>query len=131
MNNTRDGEIDTFHRRLLCYAINIRHPRHIPNEAFYQLTIAIPWSKIIAYHHLSSWFGHMMRLPVGTPVRRALAQAETPVKMPRGRPKTAWLGCMKEHIKSIGLTWEGAKSMVGDLIGWRDRVLGCLRPQSA
>ena len=64
-----------------------------------------------------------MRLPVGTPVRRALAQAETPVKMPRGRPKTAWLGCMKEHIKSIGLTWEGAKSMVGDQIGWRD----CLR----
>ena len=130
MNNTRNGEIDAFQRRLLRYAINIKHPRHISNDALYEITKAIPWSKIIVHRRLS-WFGHLMRLPAGTPVRKALQEAETPVKLPRGRPKTTWLECMKEQLrKDVGAEWECAKAMAADRKGWKGVVNG-LRPQMA
>ena len=108
MNASREGAIDAFQRRLLRHAINIRYPRRISNEALMNMTKETRWSQAIAYRRLV-WFGHMMRLPAGTPVRRALREAEVQVKLPRGRPKTTWLSSMKAQLLEAGMQWEDAK----------------------
>ena len=123
MNTTREGTIDAFQRRLLRHAINIRYPRRISNESLYNITKEVRWSQAIAYRRLV-WFGHMMRLPAETPVRRALKEAEIPVKLPRGRPKTTWLSSMKNQLAEAGMSWENAKVTAEDRESWREVTRG-------
>ena len=123
MNQTRNGAIDSFQRRLLRHALNLKWPKKISNEHLYNLTKATPWSETIKSRRLS-WFGHMMRLPETTPVRIALKEAQKEVKLPRGRPKTTWLSCMKNQLSDIGLSWEQATELAGDRAGWRERIRG-------
>ena len=130
MNSTRDGQIDAFQRRLLRYAINIKWPKKISNDALYSMTKQVSWSKVIAYRRLT-WFGHMIRLPDGTPVKRALREAEIPVKMPRGRPKTTWMAGMRKQLKNdLGMEWEEAKLIAMDRDMWWCRI-SKIRPQWA
>ena len=129
-NSSREGAIDSFQRRLLRHAINIKWPRKISNDALYNITQQVRWSKTIN-HRRYTWFGHMIRLPENTPVKKALREAELPVKMPRGRPKTTWLACMKNQLKTeIGLEWEEAKMIARDRDVWKDRI-GGYKPQWA
>ena len=119
MNTSRSGAVDAFHRRLLRHAINIKWPRKISNDALNNLTKQTPWSRVIANRRLT-WFGHMMRLPESTPVKIALREAEVPVKLPRGRPKSTWMACMKTQLSSeLGLEWEQAKNIASDRDSWK------------
>ena len=129
MNSSREGAIDAFQRRLLRHAINIKWPRKISNEALQDLTKQTPWSQTIAQRRLT-WFGHMMRLPENTPVKIALKEAEVPVKLPRGRPKTTWMSCMKTQLKDdLGMDWEEAKRTASDRDLWK-LELRRIRPRS-
>lgn len=97
MNETRNGQVNSFQRRMLRYAIKIKWPRKISNDNLYSITKQVKWSDIISYRRLT-WFGHLIRLPESTPAKRALRIAESDVNRPRGRQKTSWLGCVKDKV---------------------------------
>ena len=123
MNESRNGAVNAFHRRLLRHMLNIRWPNKISTEKLMSITKETPWSKIIDGRRLS-WFGHMIRLPESTPVKIALKEAQIEVKMPRGRPKTTWLTCMKQQLRdSLDLSWVQAMELAKDRAGWRERIL--------
>ena len=67
MNTTTAKKIDEFHRRILRYAIGIKWPRKISTHRLYQLTKTEPWRITIKRRRLT-FLGHIMRLPIETPV---------------------------------------------------------------
>ena len=117
LNETRIKKVDSFHRRLLRYAINMHWPKKISNGSLYQITKQVKWSESI-HHRRLCWFGHLMRLPEDTPVRKALRDAEVETAMPRGRSKTTWIGTMKSQLNSVNLTWEEAKTLAKNREEW-------------
>ena len=129
MNETRNGQVNSFQRRMLRYAINIKWPRKISNDNLYNITKQVKWSDIISYRRLT-WFGHLIRLPESTPARRALRIAESDVTRPRGRQKTTWLGCVKDQLKTMNKNYNEAKTMALDRVGWRG-ITQQIRPQWA
>ena len=82
-------EIDVFQRILLRKIMKIKWQDHISNENLYTMTTQHPWSKTIKKRQFS-WFGHLVRLPVETPVRKALTEFRRPVRKPKGKQKTTW-----------------------------------------
>ena len=93
-------KLDVFHRRLLRYAIGIKYPKIIKNEAIYEITNQRKITKTIQSRRLS-WFGHLMRLPAETPARIAFNEAIKPTKNKRGRPKTSWLDTLQKDFNEL------------------------------
>ena len=87
LTNTLERSIDYFHRRLLRKVIHVTWPRVITNEELYKRTKVTPWSLRI-YKRRLSWFGHLLRLPYETPVKRSLNVFVKTWKRSAGRPKT-------------------------------------------
>ena len=122
MNETRNGIVNAFQRRLLRHMLNIKWPNKISTEKLMNMTKVTPWSNVIDARRLS-WFGHMIRLPESTPVKIALREAQIEVKQPRGRPRTTWLSCMKKQLKDcLNLSWVQAIELAKDRAGWRERI---------
>ena len=82
---TLEKQIDSFHRRMLRKAIDIRWPKKISTGELYRKTKAEPWSKVIKRRRLN-WLGHLMRMPVDTPARRSIEEALRQAKRNGGRP---------------------------------------------
>ena len=97
---TMDEEINSFHRRLLRYAVDIRWPEKKTNKNLMRITKAEPWAVVIKRRRLT-WLGHLMRLPEETPALKSLAEALNPSKQKIGRPKTTWLMMIRNDIKPI------------------------------
>ena len=49
-------------------------------------------------------YGHLLRLPVETPARQALFEAEIPVKKAKGGQKLTWLKLIEKDLKNITIT---------------------------
>ena len=97
INQTLINKIDSFHRRTLRYALNIKWPKKINNNDLYTKTRCEPWSKTIKRRRLN-FLGHIMRLNNNTPVRRALKEATTPTKGKIGRPNHTWIKTITEDL---------------------------------
>ena len=89
-------EIDVFQRILLRKIMKIKWQDHISNENLYTMTNQHPWSKTIKKRRFS-WFGHLARLPIETPVRKALTEFRRPVRKPKGKQKTTWYQMIKKN----------------------------------
>ena len=129
-NNSFNMKIDSFHRRLLRYALNIRWPKKITNNEIYQKTQATPWSHVIKKRRLN-FLGHMMRRDESTPVRIALEEALKPTDGKRGRPKNTWIKTIANDLSgsNYGINISKPKEMLKKLVGitndrkkWRDIV---------
>ena len=90
--------IDSFHRRMLRQAINIRWPKKISSQKLYEITKVEAWSKTIKRRRLK-WLGHLMRLPEETPARISLHEALRETKRKKGKPKTTWLKLIESDLK--------------------------------
>ena len=101
LTKTLQNQIDSFQRRLLRKVIHVRWPRINTNERLYECT---PWSKIIRRRRLN-WFGHLLRLPEGTPAQQALSNFIKPTTRPRGRPKTTLLDTILNDIKLTNIPY--------------------------
>ena len=66
-----EDSLNSFHRRLLRIALNIRYPKKISNSKLYNITKEIPISQKIKKRRLSL-FGHILRLDPNTPTQRDL-----------------------------------------------------------
>ena len=108
LTTKREESINSFHRRLLrTYVLNVTWPNVIKNENVYNRTKTDSWTSIISKRRIR-WFGHVMRLPAETPVRRALAYALQTYKRPIGRPALTWIAMMKKQLLQQNMTWEEA-----------------------
>ena len=98
VNKSLIDKIDSYHRRMLRYAINIKWPKKISNEELYQKTEVTPWSQVIKRRRLT-FLGHIMRRNENTPVRIALKEALKPTRGKRGRPAITWLKTIANDLK--------------------------------
>ena len=83
MNPTISNKIDSYHRRMLRYALNLKWPKKISNVDLYEKTRATPWSRAIKRRRLN-FPGHIMRRNDNTPIRIALKEALKPTEGKRG-----------------------------------------------
>ena len=120
MTKKREEQIDVFHRKLIREnVLHIFYPKIITNDELYRKTGCKPWSAVVKTRRLK-WFGHLMRLPPDTPVRKALRYATEHYVKPRGRPKTTWLAMFKkELLLDFGLSWENACRLAADRDAWK------------
>ena len=68
---TLEKAVDSFHRRILRTAINIKYPKVISSQKLYTLTKEPPLSEKIRKRRLAL-LGHILRLHPDTPAQRAL-----------------------------------------------------------
>ena len=90
-----------------CYKTPLKLSVNIMNnENVYAATGTKPWCETIKTRRLR-WFGHVIRLPEDTPVKKALAYAKENYKRTKGRPLTTWISMMTKQLSSdCKLTWE-------------------------
>ena len=100
ITSTTAKKIDSFHRRMIRQAVNIRWPKKISNVHLYNMTQVEPWSKIIKRRRLN-WLGHLMRMPIDTPARISLYEALRPSKKKVGKTPTTWLRVIEKDLKNI------------------------------
>ena len=67
------------------------------------------------------WVGHTLRKEVDNTTRQAL-NWNPQGKRRRGRPKQTWRRSVIDELKTINLTWEGAKQIAKDRRRWRSTV---------
>jgi hypothetical protein len=118
LTETMVKQIDSFQRKLLRIALNIRYPRIITNIQLMELTKQNKWSDIIATQRLR-WFGHCQRLPEESPAKQALRELERETKRPRGRPAITWMELVRKQIEAKGMNYREAVELTQDRIGWR------------
>ena len=129
-NESLNKKIDSYHRRLLRYALNLKWPKKISNEELYRKTKVTRWSAVIKKRRLT-FLGHMMRRGENTPVRIALKEALKPTVGKRGRPKNTWLKTIAKDLRgsefeiNISKPEETLQKLVNiteDRVKWRDTV---------
>ena len=94
--------IDSFHRRLLRKAINIRWPKTISNDDMYEKVGEEKWSKTIRRRRVN-WWGHLTRLDETTPARKTLLEYLTDMKRKVGRPQLTWIKAIEKDLASVGI----------------------------
>ena len=117
-----EGQIDSFQRRLLRWAINIRYPKKISTNELKERLKYQPWSVYISTQRLR-WLGHALRLPEDSPAKQALYIIDEPILRTRGRPKLKWIDIINAQLKQIGVTWTEAKNICTNRNKWRRDVV--------
>ena len=100
-----ENNIDTFQRSLLRRTLNIYWQDKVTNQELYHRANMNKWSKEIKKRRLK-WLGHLLRLPAETPARQSLKEALTPVKRPRGKPKTTWVHLNKRELEELEVVFD-------------------------
>ena len=95
---TLEESLNSFHRRILRIAINIRYPKKISSKNLYILTKETPISDRIRKRRIAL-FGHVLRLNPDTPAQKALLFHIVPRKRPVGHPHATWLALITKDIK--------------------------------
>ena len=98
LTKTIEDSLNSFHRRLLRIALNVKYPKKISNAKLYKITKEIPISEKIKKRRLSL-FGHILRLDPDTPAQRALQYFITPAQRPVGGQHSTWLGLVTRDLK--------------------------------
>lgn len=115
------NNIDSFHRRMLRNAIDVRWPRKISSEDIYNKTKQRPWSKEITQRRLRL-YGHTMRLPEEAPIQQAIIEYERPMRMDRGARKITWGTNIKQDLEKFGLDTATAKTIIQNREQWRSLI---------
>ena len=120
VSKTIETKINSYHRRLLCKAINIKWPRKISSEDLYKKTKQHK-SDTIRTRRIR-WYGHVERLHEETPAKQVLAEARRTVKKLRGGQTTTWLKVLEKDLKELGITPGEARETAQDRKEWRTIV---------
>lgn len=121
VNKTTANQIDSYHRRMLRNAINIRWPNKISSAKLYETTKQEKWSHKITLRRIR-WFGHAMRLPPTTPARQAIEEALRPTKKNKGGQTKTWLKTVEEDLHRLGLNMTDAMTIAMERKEWRGVV---------
>ena len=118
VSKTTADSIDSFHRRMLRNAIDVRWPNKISNINLYEKTKQKPWSSVITKRRLRL-YGHLLRLPEETPVRLSMKEYERPLKMARGGRKFTWKKNIENDLERIGVNKADVYDVAQDRKRWR------------
>ena len=119
--------IDSFQRRTLrTLVFNVKYPVIMSNNAVYEKSKQIPWSKIINVRRLR-FLGHICRLNERTPIRISLKYAMDKYKKKVGRPKTTWLKIVEEQLNELNVKLEDIFKTANDREKWRQLINTCYR----
>ena len=121
VNKATEDSIDSYHRRLMRQAINIKWPQKISTVDHYQQTGETPWSTVVRRRRLRL-YGHLLRLPEETPVRSALTEYHRPLKMARGARKFTWGKNIDNDLSLIGINRQVADELAQDRQRWRQLI---------
>mgnify|MGYP001798179549 FL=1 len=110
--------IDSFHRRMLRNAIDVRWPNKISSKDLYEKTQQKPWSSEITKRRLRL-YGHLMRLPEATPIKISMGEYERPLKMARGARKFTWMKNIDNDLERIGVNRGEVCDIAQDRKRWR------------
>ena len=103
LSNSMNNKLDSYHRRLLrTVVLNTRYPKIVSNVDIYKKTCAKPWSIVISERRLR-WVGHVSRMHLDTPARKALQYAMAPFKRKRGRPKLTWINMITKQLNEMNI----------------------------
>ena len=108
IDKAKTERIDSYHRRMMRNALDIRWPQKISSEALYRTTGEQPWSQTITKRR-RRFYGHIMRLPEETPVRQAMEESDRKLKMSRGGKKFTWRKGIENDLSAMGITSNEAK----------------------
>ena len=101
LTKTAENKIDSYHRRILRRAINVRWPNKISCEDLYNKTKQETWSGKIKTQRMR-WYGHVIRLPEEAPAKLALQEAGRKVKKLRGGKTTTWFAVLQKRRRHTG-----------------------------
>ena len=121
INQTINGQIDAFQRRLYRYLLNIKYPKKISNLALETIIKEQKWSAYLTIQRVR-WIGQVYRLPENAPARLAFKESDRPTKNPRGRQKTKWLDVMKKQLIEIDIQWDEVPQLARNRKTW-DNVI--------
>ena len=115
-------KLDTFQFTCMRRIIKIRWPYVISNEDLMKRTETKRVSTEVKTRPWK-WIGHVLRMERNSHCRTALTwQPEG--KRRRERPRTTWRRTVEHERKEMGIaSWEIARNMAMDRIGWRKRIL--------
>ena len=123
LTKERNQHIDVCQRNLLRKILNIRYPQKISNENLYARTGQTPWSHTIRTRRIR-WLGHLLRLPVDSPARKALDTfLNYKSKHPPGARKTTWVDTVKKDLKLLDITLESCFEIAQDRKVWHSLVV--------
>ena len=120
LTETMIKSLDSFHRRLLRYAINLQYPKKISNVDLYKVTGEKPWSEIVKQRR-KRLLGHICRLHPDTPARQALNECLKVCKKKVGRPKFTWIEQVKKDLLEINVAAEEDFSNIFEICADRDK----------
>ena len=103
IDKTKAERIDSYHRRMMRNALDIRWPKKISSEALYRTTGEQPWSQTITKRR-RRFYGHIMRLPEETPVRQAMEESDRKLKMSRVGKKFTRRKGNENDLSAMGIT---------------------------
>ena len=137
MTEKQEDSLNSFQRRLLRIALNIKYPKIISNSKLYSITKEIPISEKIKRRRLAL-LGHILRLDVDTPAQKALQFYLTPHKRPAGRPVTTWVQIITKDIKNTTkhhniktpLTQTSLQKLIEiakDNVRWKQEIVRCMK----
>ena len=104
MSKATADSIDSFHRRMLRSAIDVRWPNkiHVSDTDLYEKKKQKPWSSVITKRRMRL-YGCLLRLPKETPVRLSMREYKQPLKMARGARKFTWKKSIENDLERIGV----------------------------
>ena len=97
LTQTLEKSLNSFHRRLLRIALNIKYPKIISSQKLYNITKEVPITERIKRRRLAL-LGHILRLDKDTPAQKALQFYLTPHKRPVGRPPLTWIKLITQDL---------------------------------
>ena len=97
LTQTLEKSLNSFHRRLLRIALNIKYPKIISSQKLYNITKEVPITERIKRRRLAL-LGHILRLDKDTPAQKALQFFMTPHKRPVGRPPLTWIKLVTQDL---------------------------------
>ena len=131
-----EKSLNSFHRRLLRIAINVRYPKIIKSKKLYTLTKQKPVSQNIQKRRLAL-LGHILRLHPDTPAQKAIDFYITKDKRPVGRPPATWLELIAKDLEETLKIYKikspinnkqsmtRIRALASDKVLWREEIARC------
>ena len=119
LTKTAENKIDSYHRRILRGAINIRWPNKISCEDLYNKTKTgkMEWKNQDSKDEMVRSCHHTTQRSTGK-----TCTTRRKVKKLRGGQTTTWLAVLERDLDALGLTLDGATELANDRDTWRGVV---------
>jgi hypothetical protein len=118
-------KVDVFMQRCLRKIMGITWRDHITNEIVLQRARLEKPSSLIMARRVR-FAGHIWRMGEERPAKIAMEWLPKGGRRKRGRPQKTWRSCVKDDFKTMGLSWDEARSKAQDREDWRSLVDQCL-----